>query len=173
MNDDAPDAVLLTRHAGGDSSALGELARRYEGPLLGLSRGLLRGREDLAREAVQETWLRVIRFAKHFDGRAQVRTWLYRIAINRCTDIRNREFLPLNGVPRIAETKDPDSIGQLRHVVERLPDAQRLVLLLCYHRGLTHEHAADVLNIPVGTLKTRLHAALESLRAAMRTEPTS
>lgn len=173
MSQEPSDAVLLERFAKGDASSLGVLARRYEGPLLGLSRGLLRGREDLAREAVQDAWVRVLKGAKHFGGRSQVRTWLYRIVINRCSDIRARELQGINGVASDtpARAGDGDSMTDLRGAVEGLTPAQRLVVLLCYHRGLTHEQAAEVLDLPVGTLKTRLHAALEALRGVMKPEP--
>lgn len=173
MSQEPTDFALLERFARGDALSLGELARRYEGPLLGLSRGLLRGREDLAREAVQDAWVRVIKGAKHFGGRSQVRTWLYRIVINRCGDIRARELAGNNGVAGEAAARagDADATADLRGAVERLTPAQRLVVLLCYHRGLTHEQAAEVLELPVGTLKTRLHGALEALRGVMKPEP--
>lgn len=173
MSQEPSDSLLLERFAKGDAASLGEIARRYEGPLLGLSRGLLHGRDDLAREAVQDAWVRVINAAKHFDKRAQVRTWLYRIVINRCSDIRARELRSVNGVVTNAHARvtDGDTTSDLRVAVEGLPESQRLVLLLCYHRGLTHEQAAEVLDLPVGTLKTRLHGALEALRGVLKPEP--
>jgi RNA polymerase sigma-70 factor, ECF subfamily len=173
MSQEISDTLLLDRFAKGDAASLGEIARRYEGPLLGLSRGLLRGREDLAREAVQDAWVRVIKGATYFDKRAKVRTWLYRIVINRCSDIRARELQGINGAATDlpAPARDTDATTDLRAAVEGLPESRRLVLLLCYHRGLTHEQAAEVLDLPVGTLKTRLHAALETLRGVLKPEP--
>src|SRR5262245_9698088 len=84
---DDPDLTLLRRFAMGEDAALGELAARYERPLLGLAMGLLKER-DLARDAVQETWLRVIKSARHFAGASTVKTWIYRILINRALDMR-------------------------------------------------------------------------------------
>jgi RNA polymerase sigma-70 factor (ECF subfamily) len=82
------DEALLRAFAGGERGALGELAARYERSLLGFARGVLRS-EDLACDAVQEAWVRVIRHAETFRGRSSFKTWMYRIVINRCNDIRS------------------------------------------------------------------------------------
>lgn len=65
---DRSDGDLLRAFAAGETAALGQLAQRYERGLLGLACGLLHGRNELAKEAVQEAWLRVIRFARGFAG---------------------------------------------------------------------------------------------------------
>ncbi|MCH8805838.1 MAG: hypothetical protein IH986_07100, partial [Planctomycetes bacterium] len=62
-----------------DRTALAALAQRHERALLGLAGGLLGGRRELACDAVQETWLRVIRYGESFNGRSSFKTWLYRI----------------------------------------------------------------------------------------------
>lgn len=166
------------RHA-----ALAELARRYEGPLLGLTRGILGGREDLARDAVQETWIKVIKHARGFEGRSSVKTWLYRVAINRARDLaasRLARPAPSNLTGTLEDATapgdaagDPDDVAALHRAMAKLAEAPRLILLLCYHRGLTLAQAADVLDIPLGTLKSRLHTALNELRAALAKEERS
>jgi RNA polymerase sigma-70 factor (ECF subfamily) len=84
------DEALLDQFRRGDRAAFEGLARRYERLLLGLASGLLDGRDDMARDAIQETWLRVIRFAAGFDGRSSFKTWLYRIAINQCRTVKSK-----------------------------------------------------------------------------------
>ncbi len=174
MDDGAIDLQLLRKFCRGDAGALGALAERYEGSLLGLARGLLGGREDLAQDALQEAWIKVIRHARHFEGRSSVRTWLYRVVINTCNDVRTRtsrwNHAAADARPqRQADVgTDCDDRARLAIALERLPDGARLILLLCHHRGLTHEQAAEVLELPVGTLKSRLHAAMEKLRHALR-----
>lgn len=170
MDDPRTDEQLLAAAGRGDAAALGVLAGRYEPSLLGLARGLLNGREDAARDAVQDAWVRVIRSARHFAGRSAVKTWLYRIVVNRCHDLRAKPPA-LNGTPDrpAADPPRPDH-DMLAALVNDLPPDTRLILLLCYHRGLTHTEAAGVLDIPAGTLKSRLHAALESLRARLPEE---
>src|SRR5437773_363155 len=90
MDPPATDEALLHLFLRGDRSALEILARRYEGPLLGLAGALLDGRTDMAADAIQETWLRVIRFADRFGNRSTFKTWLYRIAINQCRTAKAR-----------------------------------------------------------------------------------
>lgn len=177
------DEQLLARFVSGDDEALGELASRYERPLIGLCTGML-GDRALAMEAVQETWLRVIRHARTYDGRASVKTWMYQIAINRCRDLgrsrgarTKRELVHHqreDDIRRATSQSDAHSIDpRLEQAVGGLEDHQRETVLLCYHRGLTHKQAAQVLGVPIGTIKSRLNKALIKLRAALESETTT
>lgn len=170
------DEQLLAAFARGSDAALGELAERYEGALLSLARGVV-GRDDLASDAVQDAWLRVIRAAKHFDGRSSFKTWVYRIVINRCLDVRanaartsassghgTTESLATGG-PEFAAASE--RLDQLRDAMGSLDPGQRVIIMLCYQDRVGHDAAAQILGIPVGTLKSRLHGALEALRAAI------
>lgn len=192
---DRTDTELLSAFASGDTGALGLLAERYERGLLGLARGLLRGRADLAVEAVQEAWVRVIRFAGSFASKSEVKTWLYRIVVNQCRTLAAAEWrdsLKKNDRQlRLArENRSESSSGHpatdpvvcviareepasLRTAVSELDAQQRDVLLLCYHADLTHAEAAKILEIPLGTLKSRLHAALEELRGRLSPEESA
>lgn len=175
------DERLLARFVAGEVGALGELAERYEGQLLGLATGLMNGRRDLAEEVVQEAWVRVIRYGAGFEGASSFRTWVYRIVINRCRDVSQRErsrgtrareaMTETAARVNTGEVADGQSDGlgdeRVREAVAGLPAGTRLILLLCYHRGLTHMQAAEVLDLPVGTLKSRLSAALAELRAVL------
>ncbi len=177
------DEQLLARFVSGDDDALGELAGRYEGLLIGLCVSML-GDRSLAMEAVQETWLRVIRHGRTYDGRASVKTWVYQIAMNRCRDLGRS-----SGARAVREKKHHQQEADIRHAktvagaghqidprLERavgdLEDHQRETVLLCYHRGLTHKQAAEVLGVPMGTIKSRLNKALVKLREALGTETT-
>lgn len=177
------DEQLLATFAGGQTLALGHLARRYEALLLGLASGLLGGRQDLACDAVQESWVRVIRFAGKFDGRSSFKTWIYRIVINQCRNIRSSRPREVgapatephgpaeSGPARLAEAAETNHA--LRNAVDSLPEEKRVVVLLCYHQGMTHEQAAEILDVPLGTIKSRLHGALEQLRARLSPEVKS
>ncbi|MFI4915152.1 MAG: RNA polymerase sigma factor [Phycisphaerales bacterium JB060] len=169
------DEQLLARFARGDRgsrAALQELARRHERRLLGLALGLCDGREDLAREAVQETWVRVIRHAGKFRGKSSFATWVYRIAVHRCGDAMARERAVARREGRAGSRPTPASVGDdgAREAVARLPQPEREVVLLCHMRGMTHEQAAAVLGIPPGTLKTRMTRAMCKLREMMGAE---
>jgi len=176
------DPELLQRFLGGEAAALGQLAQRYEAGLLGLAAGLLHGRSDLAQDAVQEAWVRVIRFGSKYAGASSLKTWLYRIVINQCRTMaaRNRadRVRSERGTPpdslKFADASKQASADEMRAAVRaavaRLPAARQEVVLLCYHAGMTHEQAAEILELPLGTLKSRLHAALKQLRAALAQE---
>lgn len=168
--EDRSDEWLLQAFAAGGEDALGELARRHEAAMLGVAQGLL-GSEALACEAVQEAWVRVIRGAAGFQGRAAVRTWLYRIVLSRCSEVRAREVR----AARRREGNEPaGEIGidrsRLGRAVEGLPRGHREVVVLCYGRGMSQAEAASVLGVPVGTVKSRMHAAMGRLREALADE---
>lgn len=167
-----PDLPLLDRFSRGDHAALGELAARHERALLGLALGLLNDR-TLAQDAVQELWLRVIRSASNFQRNSAVKTWLYRILINRCIDLRARARPkpPEPGLPEPnAGPEVEETVDRVRSAVRQLPEAQRVVILMNYHEHLTPQASADILGIPLGTFKSRLHAALTTLRARLNAE---
>ena len=181
MNPPTTDEQLLKQFVKGDQHSLGQLAQRYELPLLGLACGLLAGQRDLAMDAVQETWMRVIRFGHSFNGKSSVKTWLYRIAINQCRNLQSKpragssniddapQSQPEHGGPA-EEAQENEQNLVLLNAVRQLGEQKRSIVLLCYHAGMTHEQAAEILNIPLGTLKSRLHAAFEQLRATLSPE---
>ena len=172
--DERSDEQLLRAFALGERAALGALAGRHESAMLGLARGLLGGSDALACEAVQESWVRVIRSARGFRGEAAVGTWLYRIVVNRCKDVRAREARAerrrgsdAQRDARHDEGETPGGDAGLRSAMDRLGDGQREVLVLCFGRGLTHREAAAVLGIPEGTVKSRSHGAMQALRRGL------
>ncbi len=189
---DRTDEQLLAAFVGGERGALGALAARHERALLGLARGIV-GSSGAACDAVQAAWVRVIRHAAGFKGHSRVRTWLYRIVINECHEMvkaRRREAARTRAAMGAAAgpggaTRGPESArglagpsfegppeihDGLRRAVDELDDAKRTVVLVCYSAGMTHELAAEVLGVPLGTLKSRLHAALTALRRRLGEE---
>lgn len=179
MADPMTDEQLLASFAAGDTAALGALAERHERALLGFARGVLGG-EDLARDAVQDAWVRVIRHAGSFKGRSTFKTWMYRIVINRCNEIKGKGRRRLAALPMdagepaahtpAAEHSVAELNGTLARAVDELDERKRMAVLLCYHEGITHELAAEILGVPLGTLKSRLNAALNQLRGRLSEE---
>ncbi len=168
------DEELLQQFVGGDREALGRLAERHEPRMLGLARAILGSASSGASDAVQQTWVRVVRFAAKYDRRASVRTWLYRILINECRaqSRSRRSTQPLESAeppaaPSADDASDHEYRDRVRQVVADLDLNKRAVVLLCYHAWMTHEDAAAILEIPLGTLKSRLNAALAELRATL------
>ena len=173
----ATDEALLERFAlANDREAITELAWRHESAMLGLAWSLLRERAA-AEDAVQDTWVRVIRHAKTFRGQSAFRTWLLRILIHRCRDAVRASISARERTKSYSEMRTdsapldrPDLDDDARAVakaVARLSPARAELVILCHHHGLTHAQAAEVLQIPIGTVKTRLYAAIDELRSIL------
>ena len=164
---------LVERARRGDREAFSVLAGHAVDRLYGIARLILRDTElaeDATQDALVRAWrdLPTLRDVERFDA------WLYRLIVRACADIgRNRrrwraEVTLLQVEPaesdRTSELADRD---QLERGLARLSDAQRTILTLAYYLGLSLRETADALDIPVGTAKSRLHYAIEALRAAI------
>ena len=175
------DEELVTRSVGGDSESFNQLIRRWEKPIYALAYRTI-GREDDARDVVQETFLRAFRGLSGFKGQAKFSSWLYRIALNLCRDWIRRQrrapvVLTLDGVDLVelagegegAERADDRVVRQdLSRAVARamrvLPEEQRAAIVLKEYHGLTFQEIADLLGCPLSTVKTRLYQGLTVLR---------
>ena len=167
------EAALVRLARGRDGSAFAELVRRHQGKVRGL---LLRltGNAVLADDLGQEAFLRAYRGLPHFQGRSRFSTWLYRIAynvfLNHRTQTREHAPLPAASLRRQAAPDDELSAGRrdlradLDAAIAQLPDRYRAVVMLYYMRELTYPEIADVLQVPLGTVKTHLYRAKKSLR---------
>ena len=166
-------AELVDRAKRGDREAFGLLAACAVDRLYAIARAILRDAElaeDAAQDALIRAWrdLPSLRDVERFDA------WLHRIVVRSCTDIGRRhrrwktEVTVMNAEPaepdRSADLADRD---QLERGLRRLSDAQRTILALHFYVGLSPAETADVLEIPVGTAKSRLHYAIDALRAEL------
>lgn len=170
---DAIEAQWLGRIAAGDTGApLRRLYCRYERRLYGFGVRLL-GDPGLAEELVQETWLRLWRSAGRYDPeRGTVRTFLYTIARRVAVDLWRRPSSRAHGAeppePGVASRADEVLLAvTVRDAMTALSPAHRQVLELVYDEDLKLAQVADRLDVPVGTVKTRVHHALRRLRAAL------
>jgi RNA polymerase sigma-70 factor, ECF subfamily len=175
-----PDKILdeylvLTAQAG-SRVAMDELARRWTPRLLRHAQHLL-GSADLAGDAVQETWLAVLRGLRRLEDPARFPGWVYAIATRRCADairgsVRHRAFRdqtqrdPTN----IETTRSSDDRLDMRSALSRLPSEQAVVMAMFYGADLSVEEIAAALSIPAGTVKSRLHHARETLKTALGKE---
>ncbi len=182
------DENLLARLRDGERDVFGSLVRRYERELFGYLRRYL-GDDDLADDVFQNTFLQVFLKIQQYEPGRPARPWLYAIATNQAIDAlrrRNRRIADRpaeivqapdeDGEPRplfelLPSPGDapPDSADRdeqralVRAAVARLPELLRQAVLLVYFQGLKYQDAAEALGIPVGTVKSRLHAALTKL----------
>jgi RNA polymerase sigma-70 factor (ECF subfamily) len=170
---------LVDRAQHGDREAFGVLAGGAVDRLYATARHILRDAElaeDATQEALVRAWrdLPALRDAERFDA------WLYRLLVNACNDVgrrrrrRRAEITVVSTEPseldRATELADRD---ELERGLRRLTDAQRSVLVLSYYRGLSPGEMAEALDIPVGTVKSRLHYAIDALRAALAADERS
>jgi RNA polymerase sigma factor (sigma-70 family) len=171
---DLTDADLVARViVDDDQHAFGELVRRHQSSVRGLLRQLTRTDLALADDLAQEAFLRAYKNIRRFRGEAKFSTWLYRIAYNcfREDARRRKELVGIDEAHWQSEvdpqTADPALRHDLMHALSLLPLRERTVVLLCCQNGLSHEEAARVLGIPLGTVKTNVLRGREKLRRAL------
>jgi RNA polymerase sigma-70 factor (ECF subfamily) len=115
-----------------------------------------------AEDALQETFLRAWRYFDTFDGRGSFEGWLIRICRNCLIDLANRPVpIPQRTLPDRAAPVDQSH--EVYDLLERLPVVQREVMALCGLLGYDYEGAATLLDVPVGTVRSRLHRARRAL----------
>jgi RNA polymerase sigma-70 factor (ECF subfamily) len=190
------DEDLLRRFCAGQKEAFGVLLRRYERELYGYLRRYL-GDSNLAEDVFQNTFLQLYLKSSQYEEGRPVRPWLYTIATNQAIDALRRNGRhqavsldqarketgagELQNLMDMLESRGPSPLDaaqgeerreRIRASVERLPEFLREVLILAYYQGLKYREIADILGIPVGTVKSRLHAALVKLQEAWNTTPS-
>lgn len=172
-----PHQALLDRIAGGDRDALAELYRQYQRPLFRFLCQLTPDR-GLAEEVLQDTLVAVWKSAGTFGGRSQVSTWLFGIARRQAHNTLRRKGLNLAGVDEIDQAADPGPPPEelalardcLAQAVRRLAPLHREVLALTFVSGLGYQEIAEVLEVPEGTVKSRLFNARRALRLLLEEE---
>jgi RNA polymerase sigma-70 factor, ECF subfamily len=188
------DEELLIRFKRGQRDAFGAMVRRYERELYGYLRRYL-GDGDLADDVFQNTFLQLYTKISTYESGRRVRPWLYTIAKNQAIDaLRRSGRHPTVSLDQASDSIDGDvqslislvenrssgpadaAVGEerrqlIRASVDRLPDFLRQVVILAYYQGLKYREIADIMRIPVGTVKSRLHAALTKLNEAWSAQP--
>lgn len=191
-----PDADLLSRLRSGDESAFAALVRRYHSGLLAVARSMVDS-WAVAEEAVQDTWLAVVRGVERFEGRSTFKTWMFRILANRCRSAAAKErraptatsddgavvpadrFGPAGAwttppLPWAEEAEDRLVAEQLadraRACLDGLPAAQRQAVLLRDVEGLDAAEVCAVLGVTAGHLRVLLHRGRARVRAMLESE---
>lgn len=174
----ASDMALVKAIAAGDAEAMRALYDRHATPLFRYALGRT-GDRAAAEDAVQETMLATWRGAARFREESSVRTWLFGICRNRLAERAKRREFKAEVVPidRLGELSGggataaavPETLDFWR-AFDRLADEHREVILLVFHYGFSLRETADLLEIPVGTVKSRVHHARRRLEAALAGE---
>jgi RNA polymerase sigma-70 factor (ECF subfamily) len=167
--EDISDSDLLARHVAGEPEAFGEIVRRHRDRLWAVALRTLGDREEAA-DAVQDALVSAFRAAHTFKGRSAVTTWLHRITVNACIDrarkTASRRTASISDEKRFEELLEPHESaaapaerGELHNellgALATLPVEQRAALVLVDMQGYSVAEAASVLDVPVGTVKSR------------------
>jgi RNA polymerase sigma-70 factor (ECF subfamily) len=166
----------------GDESTFPELLNRYQDRIYNLCRYMLENPQD-AEDAAQDTFVKAFQGLKSFTPSSSLYTWLYRIAVNTCLDHKRKFslhslFFPKDTEDHIDSFPSPapspeaayaakQSMQALQVALNRLSTKLRVVILLNELEGLSYEQIAEVLDVSVGTVKSRISRAREELRKNM------
>ncbi len=183
MFDRRQDLKTIRRCKRGEEAAFAEILGRYRGPIYNLCYRMSRNAED-ARDLGQEVFIKVFSLLDRFDENYAFSSWLFRIATNHCIDHlrRNRlRFISLDGgVGPDGEEYElqlpdsgpgPDTVLQRKQALERLdevinelPPHYQAITLLRHDQQLSYEEIAEVLSLPLGTVKARIHRARQQIQ---------
>jgi len=166
------DAALVAATLAGRGEAFGTLVERYERAVYNLCLRTMRDAEEAA-DATQETFLKAFRALRTFKPEAKFSTWIFAIAYHACCDrlARRKRY----GAAELPERADPapgpeaqtvarDRAQVLRTAIETLPEKYRIAITLYHLQGRHYDEIAEVLDLPMGTVKTHLFRAKELLR---------
>ena len=177
-HEDIQDELLVLQCQQGEAEALRALIGRWQ-PRLGRFAWRLTSDREAARDLTQDAWLAIVRGLKKLNDPAQFRCWAYRIVRHKCTDWTRRQVLQrrvanemqdaaaVEAARPSLESDSPSDVGALQQAMAKLPVEQRAMLSLHYLDGMSMAEIADVLDIPTGTVKSRMFHARNRLRQAM------
>lgn len=177
------DADLIRRCRTGDPRAFRELVRRYERPVFSVLMRVVRRPED-AEDLAQETFVRVYRALDRYDPSRPFTAWLFTIASRLAIDHLRRKRLPTMSLSqsdagsseeRTIDVEDPgprpDEVTshreeevQAQNLIDSLPEHYRIVVMLRHQQDLSYEEIAEALQLPLGTVKARIHRARALLK---------
>lgn len=168
------DRLLMRRHVDGDPDAFGEIYRRHRDRMWAVAVGLC-GDREIAAEAVQDGFISAFRRAESYRGDAAVTTWLHRIVVNACIDLTRRARPTSELTDEVVAAAPPaaDATGRVdtrlavHEALHGLPEAQRLALVLVDMHAVPVAEAAQILDVPAGTIKSRCSRGREALAAAL------
>jgi len=160
----------------GNREAYAHLITKYKDRIYNVLYRMVHSREE-AKDLTQECFIKAFQKLASYDLKRTFYPWLCRIAINHCIDIRKNqklETVDFHNVDLLSLSNEqtPESIYiqkefalEMREMLDELPEAYRLVLILRYNNDLSYQEISDILGIPVSTIQVKLHRAKQRLRA--------
>ncbi|MDH4241629.1 MAG: sigma-70 family RNA polymerase sigma factor [Phycisphaerae bacterium] len=177
------DAELLARFAEGDEAAFREIVNRYKNGLYSFLRQFL-NHQDMVEDTFQETFLQLFTSRDSFDTSRPLRPWLFTIAANKAKDaLRKQQRTAAIPIGTIAESQEmsfddvlntltsdstmpyeelqkSETAARVEQVITDMPENLRVILNLAYFDKFSYKQMAQILSIPIGTVKSRLHTAV-------------
>ncbi|UCE40570.1 MAG: sigma-70 family RNA polymerase sigma factor [Candidatus Aminicenantes bacterium] len=184
------DEELMLRYKDGDKNAFEILYQRYEKPVLDFIYRMLID-ATVAESLCQEAFYRVVKSKKKYKATAQFKTWLFQIALNLCRDrlrrMKHRSHLSLNKPlmaqndgtielqdlildpsPGVIENFESGELGsQVKAAIASLPEEEHLVVVMKEYQGMSYSEIAEVLDCPIGTLKSHNYRAHQRLKGIL------
>lgn len=181
------DSLVISRARRGEQAAFRELLDRYRAPVFNLCLRMLKNRDD-AEDIAQEVFIKVFGMLERYDERYAFRSWLFKIAANQCIDFirKNRVKLlsldePVKYKGEEIEREFPDEapapdeevervqLGKLLlEIAEELPPHYRSMIVLRHQEQLSYDEIAEILDLPLGTVKARIHRARAMMKDKLR-----
>ena len=165
------DQQLINQIINGDKQAFQQLYQQYADPAIRIAIAITRNR-DLAKDAVQETFIRVYRNLKQYDPSQAFDPWFYRILTNECNRILKKEGkYSIHSSYQEREFEIPEEekkdFGDLYEAIQTLKDNYRVPIILKYLKGFSEKEIAEILSLNQNTVKTRLFKGREKLKEAL------
>ena len=176
------DSELLKQYQLGNAAAFKKIVTRYKNPLYAFLRRFL-NRHDLVEDVFQETFLQLYTSRETFDVSRPLQPWLFTIAANKAKDAlrkQQRTSMDLGAITDSPEASIDDVVNiitsykttpdeevsknetaqRIRKIIANMPENLRAILILAYFEQFSYKQMADILSIPIGTVKSRLHTAV-------------
>ena len=184
MSEKSDDLQILKRFKGGDSTAFEEIVLKYQDRIYNLCRHMLGNAHD-AEDAAQDTFLKAYQKLKDFSPEASFYTWIYRIAVNTCLDYKKKPFFKSlfrksdegeefveegsSDWPSPEKMYESKQIGlALHNSIRKLPQKLRTAIVLKEIEDLSYEEIADIIEVSIGTVKSRISRARDELKKLLK-----
>jgi RNA polymerase sigma-70 factor (ECF subfamily) len=176
------DQILVERFKDGDRTAFEELVLKYQKEIYFLAYRMVLNKEDAA-DVVQETFVQVFRKIHQFHSFSTFKTWLYRVAINKCKNFlrtlkKNQRCVPVEDYV-LADPKDSqldallknEKVDLISATIEKLPKKQKAILILRTYQDLSYEEIAEIIGGSVNSAKVNFHHAIENIKRLVGQHP--
>jgi RNA polymerase sigma-70 factor (ECF subfamily) len=184
MGENSDESSVIDRFQKGEKAAFEELVLKYRDRIYNLCRHMLGNTHD-AEDAAQDTFIKAYHNLDNFRPVASFYTWLYRIAVNTCLDYKKKPFFkslfkkadngeefidePASDRPSPEKLYESKQIGRALHCsIGKLPSKLRTTIVLKEIEGLSYEEIADILEVSIGTVKSRISRAREELKQHLK-----